>query len=345
MPDNVKTLNSVIDALENNSFSKLICGASNTNQKQIERLALVYSLAGINAIDIAPDEEIFRSAQNSVIKAGEIFRNNPLSFPHFNEPLLMISLNAGNDIHFRKIEFNQANCINCFDCINICPAEAFYKDLSKGKNILKFNKNNCFGCRKCLGFCNALSMDENLKNQDTLTGINNHVEAVEIHTGKCSVNEVENFLRKIPRIVNNVKILSFSINSGLFNRSALIDYASFLSVLTDKKPIIQIDGESMSATSTNSSSLQAMAAAEYPVNSKINAYIQISGGINHLTSKYLNLFNLRVSGIGYGTFARKILLPYIEGFNDDEFFDNLPKCVNIATNLVKATTIQLKNSV
>ena len=337
------TINNVINALDNSRFSKLICGASNTNKKQIERLTLVYSLAGVNVIDIAPDEEIFDSAKNGIMKAKEIFREKPHYFNNFNEPLLMVSLNAGKDNHFRKVKIDNIKCNNCFGCINICPAGAF----SKQENILKFNENDCFGCGKCIEYCsfNALSIEQIGKNPEMTEILNNEIEAIEIHTGKCGIEEVKKFLEKISSIVNNVKILSFSINSALFNREQLIEYASSLAFLIPKTTIIQIDGESMSATNSNSSALQAIAAANILINSKINAYIQIAGGVNHLTSKYLNLFDLKVSGIGYGTFARKILLPYIEGFNDDEFFNYLPKCVNIATSLVKNTRKPGENSV
>ena len=343
-------LDDVVGALEGKRFLKLICGASNTDNGQIERLVLVYSLAGVNVIDVAADYDVVCAVKKGIGRAKELFLKEEKFFPYFNEPLLMVSLNAGHDDHFRKVVFDKDKCCSCFKCISVCTSSAF----NKIGGVLKFDKNSCFGCGKCCQVCDfkALSMGENAIGTSLSILKDSDIQAVEIHTGKNSVDEIKTFVEEIKNfanesfgVVNNVKLFSFSISSALFNKAELIDYASSLTRLSDKKIIIQIDGESMSATNSTSSSLQALAAANILINSNINAYIQLAGGVNHLTFKYANLFNLEVSGLGYGTFARKILLPYIDGSNDEEFLDYLPKCVNIAMSLVKDTRNSLKNSV
>ncbi|MFH0702040.1 MAG: LdpA C-terminal domain-containing domain [bacterium] len=322
------SLKKVIYSLESGIFSKLICGAANTNQKQVERLALIYSLAGINVIDVSL--ETYISAKIGINKAKEIYKNKQDFFVNFNEPLIMVSLNAGDDPHFKKAQINFNKCVNCLNCIKICSAKALYQEF----DILKFNIESCFGCGKCINFCeyNAINL-VNLEKDKIYNEFYNEIEAIEIHIGQHSVEVIEFFLKNQLKLFSKINLVSFSISASLFSMSQLIEYANSITKLTDKKVIIQLDGASMSATNHSASDIQAIAAANILVNSKINAYIQISGGTNYLTRRHLELFDLKISGIAYGTYARKIIFPYIEEVNKD-FLKNLKKYVNIAANLI-----------
>jgi len=41
-------------------------------------------------------------------------------------------------------------CNQCGVCIDICPAEAIYRDKN---GIVRIRKNDCVGCLACVGFC------------------------------------------------------------------------------------------------------------------------------------------------------------------------------------------------
>jgi Fe-S-cluster-containing hydrogenase component 2 len=321
-------LERAINALKNKRFVKLICGASNTDQRQIEILAMVYSLAGVNVIDISPDKESFDSAKSGIDQAKKIYNNNPLDFPHFNEPLIMLSINAGSDLHFRKAKINPELCTNCMNCTHVCPAWALYENSGQ----LQFNLKSCYGCARCVKVCDkrAVSLDKT----KMATFFPDNCEAVEIHTGNSSLEEVKSFIKNNPFITKKTGLISFSVEAGLFDRNDLIKFVQSLISLVEKKVIIQLDGNPMSANNTASASLQALAAVQVLLGLNPDCYIQIAGGINHLTKSYLKMFNLPISGVGYGTFARKIILPYIMGLDNVEFLSNLKKCVNITTNLV-----------
>jgi len=325
---NSTSLDRAINALNNKRFVKLICGASNIDQKQIERLAMVYSLAGIDVIDISPDKDSFDSATDGIEQAKNIYNKNPLDYPKFNEPLIMVSLNTGSDLHFRKAEINSVLCTNCMNCTLVCPAGALYETSGQ----LQLNLKSCYGCARCIEICDkrAISLDKT----KTAVLIPDNCEAIEIHTGNSSIDEIKTFINNNSYITQKTKLISFSVESGLFSRNELIKFVQSLISLVNKKVIIQIDGKPMSANNNASSSLEALAAAQVLSGLNSDFYIQIAGGINHLTKSYLKMFGLSISGVGYGTFARKIILPYIVGLDDVEFLSNLKKCVNITTSLV-----------
>ena len=83
-----------------------------------------------------------------------------------------------------------------------------------------------------------------------------------------------------------------------------------------------------------SSTLSTLAAASTLLDAEVNAYIQLSGGTNHLTQEIVNMTGLKISGIGFGSFAKKIILNYIEK-QEDIFGVDLNKIVKVAESLVK----------
>ena len=372
-----------IFALEEGVFTKIICGAANTNAEHVERLALVYALSGVHVIDVAPSQQIIQSAKAGIKKASELYNETPEAFSHYKEPVIMVSINSGDDLHFRKAEINYEKCTNCLECIDSCPAgalsanchcekeqssdEAIHQPFANSwiaassplgtprndGNKLILNKNNCFGCGKCEEAClqnaieftnfnNSLCHCEELvtkqsTNQNGLLRFARNDEqvfkAVEIHTGNNSIEEVKNFLELNVSLLKNMELLSFCVESKRFNTAELQNYVSSLINLVSQKVIIQIDGIPMGATDKHCSSLQAVSAAAVLLENKLDAYIQLSGGANHFTKKLVKQLGLKISGIGYGTFARKIILSYLDELEDD-FNAQLQRIVNITTSLV-----------
>ena len=50
----------------------------------------------------------------------------------------------------------QANvCVQCGECIDICPALAIRRDR---RGVVRIDKNLCVGCLSCVGFCPYLAM-------------------------------------------------------------------------------------------------------------------------------------------------------------------------------------------
>ncbi|HEY9672530.1 MAG TPA: LdpA C-terminal domain-containing domain [Waterburya sp.] len=106
---------------------KLICGASFQDLPAVRNLTLAYTLAGADCIDVAADPAVIASALDALEVAntfGKAAQARGFGWGH--RPLLMVSLNDGEDPHFRKAEFNPELCpADCLrPCEKICPAQA-----------------------------------------------------------------------------------------------------------------------------------------------------------------------------------------------------------------------------
>ncbi|HSA07600.1 MAG TPA: LdpA C-terminal domain-containing domain [Candidatus Gastranaerophilales bacterium] len=323
----------VLNALETGSFRKIICGASNTSEKQVERLSLVYSLCGAEVIDISAYKHIYNAAKRGIIAASEIAGLKPDIYPKFNIPAIMKSLNVGDDKHFKKANFNLTRCISCLECVKTCQSGALSKDSGKST----FESEKCYGCARCVEACqqNAVTMVKVDRNAEEDKPDIGKFDALEIHTGNSSIEEVKRFVDFNKNIMEKANFISVSVDSMRFNSAELLEYVNSVINMFKDKIIVQIDGISMRGGTKNSSTVQTIAAAAVLLDAKVNAYIQLSGGTNHLTSDFVNLAGLKISGIGYGTFAKKIILSYIEDFGDDEFKANLHKIVTVAVKLIE----------
>jgi len=115
-----------LHSLIEGSWFKLICGASYQHLPAIRSLALAYSLAGADCIDVAADPAVISAAQEGITAAQKFATgSNPKILPW-----LMVSINDGEDPHFRKAKFDLTQCpVDCHQpCVQVCPASAI--DLS-----------------------------------------------------------------------------------------------------------------------------------------------------------------------------------------------------------------------
>jgi Fe-S-cluster-containing hydrogenase component 2 len=153
-----------LDSLSAGRWFKLICGASYQHLPEIRNLALVFTLAGADCIDVAADPAVIRSARAGIDAAlkldlrtrdylalnlpksdcstterlGPTVSSSSLVSPSVSAspsilvapPILMVSLNDGEDPHFRKASLNPNLCPqDCPQpCVSLCPAEAIRFD-------------------------------------------------------------------------------------------------------------------------------------------------------------------------------------------------------------------------
>ena len=124
-------------SLKEGRWFKLICGASFQHLPAVRSLTLAYTLAGADCIDVAADPAVIVAAQAG-LQAAEILgaAARKRGFAYQGRPLLMVSLNDGQDPHFRKAEFDSTQCPpECSrPCERICPAQAITF------NRIKYNK-------------------------------------------------------------------------------------------------------------------------------------------------------------------------------------------------------------
>ncbi|KAL3752644.1 hypothetical protein ACJRO7_000106 [Eucalyptus globulus] len=181
---------SPVDSLGNGNLVKLICGASFEDVVDIRNLSLVYTLAGVDCIDCAADESVVNAVNQGIEAAREIVE--------VGRPWVMISVNDDEDLHFRKAEFDQADCPQ--DCSRpreiVCPANAISLEKEKsseghlwitndeGKRQGGVLTERCYGCGQCIPVCpydklhtyvrDAAATSELLRRED--------IYALEIHT-------------------------------------------------------------------------------------------------------------------------------------------------------------------
>jgi Fe-S-cluster-containing hydrogenase component 2 len=311
-----------LHSLKAGSWFKLICGASYQHLPAIRSLAMAYSLAGADCIDVAADPAVIIAAQDG-IKAAKNFWGRA-NFPD-NSPWLMVSVNDGEDPHFRKAKFEITQCpTDCFQpCVKVCPADAI--DFSLGGVI----DNLCYGCGRCEPICppglitthSYLSCLPEIIPLVTSLGI----DAIEIHTQVGHYADFKRVWRDILPIIGKLKLLAISCTDA----PNVIEYLRSLYELISPLPcplIWQTDGRSMSGDIGKGTTHAAIAFAQKAIQGQLPGYIQLAGGTNNYTVSKLKQANMLsrsnhatstnvVSGLAYGSYARGILSPLIAQLN------------------------------
>ena len=116
-----------LHSLREGNWFKLICGASFQHLPPVRHLTWAYTLAGADCIDVAADPAVIASARDAIVVASQLGKEaQARGFNFSHRPLLMVSLNDGEDPHFRKAEFDPQLCpADCpRPCEPICPAQA-----------------------------------------------------------------------------------------------------------------------------------------------------------------------------------------------------------------------------
>jgi Fe-S-cluster-containing hydrogenase component 2 len=178
-------------SLVSGNWVKLICGASNADLPLIRNLCYVYTLSGVDCIDVCADTAVVRVAQEAIDAAS--------SASESCRPLLMISVNDDEDPHFRKAVFDPRKCpAECKrPCEKVCPAAAIPPLVAppggerggEGDGVIA---ERCYGCGRCEPVCplGLIINEPYITNRDTIKdlfmtrpGSNlRGVDAIEIHT-------------------------------------------------------------------------------------------------------------------------------------------------------------------
>ena len=298
-----------LHSLIEGSWFKLICGASYQHLPAVRSLTLAYSLAGADCIDVAADPAVIAAAREGIEVAQKLSDNQPSTLPW-----LMVSINDGEDPHFRKAKFDVTQCpSDCPQpCVRVCPAEAI--DLSYGGVI----DSICYGCGRCVPICpqELITTKSYISSWDlVLPWIESMaVDAVEIHTQVGHYDEFKQVWQKIGSAIGRLKLLAISCTDA----PDVIEYLRSLYELISPLPcplIWQTDGRSMSGDIGRGTTHETIAFAQKVLQAQLPGYIQLAGGTNDYTvdklkqAKVLGRSNIlpKVSGLAYGSYARAIL--------------------------------------
>lgn len=347
-----------LQSLKKGNWFKLICGASFQHLPAVRSLTLAYTLAGADCIDVAADPAVIAAAQEALLVAKSLARdaqNRSLSYKG-NSPLLMVSLNDGEDPHFRKAEFNSTECPpNCpRPCQKICPAQAIVFNRIND-NFSGVEPQKCYGCGRCLPICpyDIIYTESYMSTPKAIAPlvISTGVDAVEIHTKVGRLTEFKQLWQVISPWANQLKVLAVSCP----DHPEIIDYLHSIYELITPFPnalIWQTDGRPMSGDIGNGATLAAVKLGQKVLAANLPGYVQLAGGTNNYTVAKLKAMGLlneakgqgagsrgeksspllpaksspaSIAGVAYGSYARVLLSPILEQLENKEVNQSIVK--------------------
>jgi Fe-S-cluster-containing hydrogenase component 2 len=315
---------SPLNSLDKGTWFKLICGASFGHLPAIRNLAIAYTLAGADCIDVAADLAVITATKDGIKIAQKIALADPLwADSPMNLPLLMVSLNDGIDPHFRKAEFDAAQCpANCLrPCERICPADAI-----DSSGVIDAR---CYGCGRCLPICPLgliVTRDRTATPSSVIPQITaaDGIEAIEIHTQTGHLADFQKLWAILEPVAHQLKLLAISCP----DHSELIPYLRSIhaTIAATYQPeslpftlVWQTDGRPMSGDIGAGTTHAAIKLGEKVLAANLPGYIQLAGGTNHYTVTKLRERQLLpptsdkyIHGVAYGSYARVLLAPIFD---------------------------------
>ncbi len=360
-----------LNSLQKGHWFKLICGASLQHLPAVRNLALAYTLAGADCIDVAADPAVIRAAQEGVSTARSLTGRAQRQFSSCS-PWLMASLNDGEDPHFRKAEFSAGDCpVGCSQpCVTICPAQAIVFDRAVD-GFSGVIEQQCYGCGRCLPVCpiQNISTTSQLCTPEVIPSLilAGQIDALEIHTQVGRLKEFQRLWQAISPYAHQLKLLAVSCPDG----AGLIDYLwGLYDILTPLTcPLVwQTDGRPMSGDIGDGTTRAAVNLSQKVLRASLPGYVQLAGGTNGRTVAKLRAKGLlnpalanprlasgdrlsrqHIAGVAYGSFARALLSPvldqvnYSTAGNQSYCLEETPELLEQAVTLAQSLVSQLKS--
>jgi Fe-S-cluster-containing hydrogenase component 2 len=339
-----------LQSLKQGHWFKLICGASFQHLPAVRSLTLAYTLAGADCIDVAADPAVIAAAQEALLVAKNLVKDAQVRGFNFkgNLPLLMVSLNDGEDPHFRKAQFNPIYCPpDCArPCEKICPAQAIVFNNQKD-SCSGIIAEKCYGCGRCVPVCpyEIIDTESFVSTPGAIAPLimSTGIDAIEIHTKVGRLAEFQRLWESIAPWADQLKLLAISCNDG----NGLIDYLQAIYDLISPRPqtlIWQTDGRSMSGDIGDGTTIAAIKLGQKVLAANLPGYVQLAGGTNSYTVPKLKAMGLlqeaggrrqeaggnnlfypselstqnSIAGVAYGSYARVLLSPIFEQLENRE---------------------------
>lgn len=310
-----------LQSLREGHWFKLICGASFQHLPAIRSLVLAYTLAGADCIDVAADPAVILTAKTALKLAADLAPNKgDERFPMRGLPWLMVSLNDGEDPHFRKADFDAATCPpDCKrPCESICPAQAIvFHTTSTGASPLGESpalqgstfegsvavlepiagvvSDRCYGCGRCLPVCPIQHISTHSYGSTPAVIVplvlQAGVDAIEVHTQIGRLDAFRRLWEAIVPWVGDLELIAISCPDG----DGLIDYLRALYDLISPLPcplVWQLDGRPMSGDIGMGTTRAAVKLGQKVLAANLPGFIQLAGGTNHHTVPKLKALGL-----------------------------------------------------
>ena len=347
--------NAPLESLEKGNWFKLICGASFQHLPAVRSLTIAYRLAGADCIDVAADPAVIAAVQEG-LDVASIFVKEAQErgfLPCVSSPLLMVSINDGEDPHFRKATFNYTQCPpDCSrPCEKVCPTQAIVFERHQD-NYSGVIAQKCYGCGRCIPICPYDKIDTSsyVSTPGAVAPLvlSMGVDAVEIHTHIGREAEFKRLWQSIVPWLNRLKLVAISCPNG----KGIIEYLKAIYDLISPLPgalIWQTDGRPMSGDIGGGTTLATVKLGQKVLTAKLPGYVQLAGGTNDYTVAKLkamgmlrtsrsderksmqndnssNLSELShnfpkspyIAGVAYGSYARVLLSPILQKLEEKE---------------------------
>ncbi|MBD2578676.1 LdpA C-terminal domain-containing domain [Oscillatoria sp. FACHB-1406] len=342
---------SPIHSLTTNRWFKLICGASYQDLPAIRSLTLAYTLAGADCIDVAADPAVIAAVRQALaVATGWLEEAEARGFQPSPSPWLMVSLNDGEDPHFRKAEFDPTQCpSDCpRPCEIICPAEA----IRFGGAVEGVIDSRCYGCGRCLPVCpeQLISARARVFAPEAIASsiMSLEIDAIEIHTQVGRRDDFKRLWAAIHPWLHRLQAIAISCPDS----PDIIPYLTSLYDLMSPLPcrlIWQTDGRPMSGDIGKGTTRAAVKLARKVLAANLPGLVQLAGGTNQHTVAKLQAEGLRsldatsipsVVGVAYGSYARSLLLPVLHQLEQQSLqTQTLPHLENFPALLWQAVAI------
>jgi Fe-S-cluster-containing hydrogenase component 2 len=306
------------NSLVRGTWFKLICGASFGHLPAIRSLAIAYTLAGADCIDVAADLAVISAAIDGIKVANKLAQTDRYRDDSVADlPWLMVSLNDGTDPHFRKAEFDPTQCpADCSrPCERICPADAI-----DSQGVID---SRCYGCGRCLPIC-PLGLITTRDRAATPSSIfpalaAGEIDAIEIHTQTGHLADFRRLWNILAPVAHQLKLLAISCPDSNELISYLRSIYATISATYHPHPLPfkllwQTDGRPMSGDIGAGTTHAAIKLGEKVLGAKLPGYVQLAGGTNHYTVPKLRERQLlpptstsHIHGVAYGSYARVLL--------------------------------------
>lgn len=347
-------INQATSSLITGTWFKLICGASYQHLPSVRNITLAYTLAGADCIDVAADPAVIKAASEGIAIANDLGKTaQAKGFLYRQKPLLMVSLNDGEDPHFRKAFFNSSQCPNTCPrpCEQICPAKAI--------NFSGVITDQCYGCGRCLPICPSNIIEtqaltttvEEIASSLTELG----VDALEIHTQLGRNVAFEKLWRVLSPYSHQLQVLAISCPDG----DNLFYYLNTLAEMvstTANYLIWQMDGRPMSGDIGHGTTHATIKLAAKVLKYQLPGFIQLAGGTNNYTVSKLKAQELLktsdkqpksyIAGVAYGSYARSLIMPILEELETISphslYLENYPSLLWQAVSKAHDLVYQLK---
>ena len=314
------------------AFFKIVCGAGNEDPVEVERLATVYTLAGASGIDLSANPVIVQSAVKGIRRAESLAENWGQEKPA--RPFITVSVGIAGDPHIRKAGIDNDLCTQCGQCIVSCEQAA----IDERFTIIQ---ERCIGCGKCSEVCKQSAIIFVTKPRDLPSllpeCLTAGAEMIELHAVTLDEKKVLSDWNYISSL-NRDNYISMCLDRSLLSDRHLAHRIQDAHAIAGDRMIVQADGAPMSGGSDDfHTTLQAIATADIVEKTGIPVKILASGGTNSKTMELAGLCGVKVHGVSIGTFARKIIRPYIESVDFDHNDQSIRQAVTIAENLVRVS--------